>query len=305
MKTTMFFPGQGSQKAGMGANVVETFSTARRRFEEANDILGRDIGSLCFNGPDDELKQTQNTQPALFTVEAALYDVLKEKGVEPLFTAGHSLGEYGALYAAGVFDFETGLKLVARRGELMASAGEKRPGTMAAIIGMSIDKINEVCAGISAGVVVAANQNTPVQTVISGEVDAVKAACTALKEAGAKRALPLPVSGAFHSPLMQEVADEFSAFLADARFSAPSCPVVTNVTAQGETDENRLKELLVKQLVSPVRWVETVAWLEKKGCDGGVEVGPGSVIAGLVTKCSANIKVVPCATAENVYSLVS
>lgn len=305
MKATFLFPGQGAQNVGMGAELVKEFPTARKRFDQANEILGRDIAGLCFEGPEDNLKATQNTQPALFTVEAAVADVLVERGLTPVYTAGHSLGEYNALYAAGVFGFEEGLKLVARRGELMARAGEKRPGTMAAIIGLDMARIAEVLEGIDSGVVVPANQNSPQQTVISGEVEAVKTACERLKEAGAKRALVLGVSGAFHSPLMEEAAQEFGGVLADIAFSAPRCPVIANVTAQAETDGARLKELLTKQLVSPVRWVDTIATLS--GLDYGtcLETGPGAVLKGLSAKCNRELKVIGCGTAENIYSLDS
>ena len=303
MAWIFLFPGQGSQKTGMGADLAEKFESAKARFNEANQILGRDLSSLIFNGSDEDLKQTQNTQPALFTVEAILTDILSARGIVPSYTAGHSLGEYCALYAAGVVSFETGLKLVAKRGELMAKAGQARPGTMAAVIGMSLDKISEVLAGITDGIVVPANQNSPSQTVISGEVPAVNKACELLKAAGAKRAIVLPVSGAFHSPLMKEVADEFSKFLAGFTFNVPKCPVVANVTAKAESDPAKLKSLLLDQFVSPVRWVESVQALGATGSHSYLEVGPNKVLKGLVAECAPDINVVLCGTAENVYSL--
>lgn len=305
MQTTFLCPGQGSQKAGMGRDVYEKFDAAKARFDQANDILGRDIAALCFDGPEEELKATQNTQPALFTMEAALSDVLKENGITPSYTAGHSLGEYGALYAAGAVSFEDGLRLVAQRGALMAAAGEKKPGAMAAVIGLDVDAIRAVLEKVDNGIVVPANQNTPEQTVISGEVDAVNTACEMLKEAGAKRAVPLPVSGAFHSPLMQEAADEFKGVLEGVSFKEPSCPVITNVTAQPETDPRQLRDLLYRQLISPVRWVETVETL--KGLEYGLclEVGPGAVLKGLLRKFAPDVSVVSCGTAENVYSLLA
>lgn len=305
MAATFFYPGQGSQKVGMGKDLVEAFPVAQARFEQANDILGRDLATLCFEGPEDDLKATQNTQPALFTIEAALTDVLAEKGLKPSYTAGHSLGEYGALYGAGALSFEDGLRLVARRGELMAAAGQKKPGSMAAVIGLSVERIADVLKTVTSGVVVPANQNAPEQTVISGEIDAVNEACDKLKEAGAKRAIVLPVSGAFHSPLMQEAADEFKGVLAATTFSEPMCPVLTNVTARPESDPTRLRDLLYEQLISPVRWVETIECLQ--GLDHGqcMEVGPGAVLKGLVRKFAADVSVVPCGSAENVYSVSS
>ncbi|MBD3239429.1 MAG: ACP S-malonyltransferase [Chitinivibrionales bacterium] len=305
MQTTFLCPGQGSQKAGMGQDLYEKFSEAKARFDQANEILGRDIAGLCFSGPEEELKATQNTQPALFTMEAALTDVLKSNGIVPSYTAGHSLGEYGALYAAGAFSFEDGLRLVAQRGALMAAAGKKKPGAMAAVIGLDVEQIRGVLEKVDTGIVVPANQNSPEQTVISGEVVAVETACELLKEAGAKRAVPLPVSGAFHSPLMQEAADEFKAVLDGVTFNTPACPVVTNVTAQPENDPQKLRDLLYRQLTSPVRWVETVETLQSLDCGRCLEVGPGAVLKGLLRKFAPDVTIVSCGTAENVYSLIS
>ena len=304
MAVTFLFPGQGSQKVGMGKSLYEQFPEARARFDEANEILGRNITALCFEGPESDLRATQNTQPSLFVVEAALTDVLRSKGLEPSYTAGHSLGEYAALYAAGVVSFSDGLQMVAKRGALMAEAGKSKPGTMAAVIGLPIERIRETLEDVKAGVVVSANQNSPEQTVISGEVEAVEQACEALKAAGAKRAVPLPVSGAFHSPLMADAAREFGAVVAEVAFSAPVCPVLTNVSAQPEREPGRLRELLIDQLTSPVRWVEIVENL--RGLDYGrcLEVGPGSVLKGLVRACAPEVTVTPCGTAENVYSVI-
>lgn len=303
MGITYLFPGQGAQKVGMGADLYDTFDTARARFDAAGEILGRDLKKLCFEGPAEELTATQNTQPALFTVESALFDVLKERRLAPSLVLGHSLGEYGALYASGLFSFEEGLRIVAKRGELMAQAGERAPGSMAAVIGLSKEDIKSVIAGID-GTVVTANENSPEQTVISGEVEAVKEAGAKLKEAGAKRVVPLPVSGAFHSPLMQPVAEEFAEFISPFEFMEPECPVVSNVTATPLTDAGELKELMVKQLVSPVRWVESMAMVEEEGLTTCAEVGPGAVLRGLARKSGDRLNVVPCETVENVYSLV-
>ena len=303
MKYTFLFPGQGSQKVGMGRDFFDSSDAARRRFDECNQVLGHDLAHIIFHGPEELLTQTQNTQPALFTVESLVCDFLKEKGIVPSLAAGHSLGEYGALYAAGVFSFRDGLAVVAKRGELMAAAGQKTPGTMAAIVGLGKQKIQEAIAAVG-GVVVCANENSPEQTVISGEIPAVAQACEACKAAGAKRAVMLPVSGAFHSPLMASSAEEFGAFIAPVAFADPACPVIANVTAQPENSGAAIKKLLVKQLTSPVKWVDSVAVISRNDPGTLCETGPGTVLAGLVKKCDASLNVVPCGTVENVYSLV-
>jgi [acyl-carrier-protein] S-malonyltransferase len=305
MKYSFLFPGQGSQKVGMGKDFFSTSDLAKRRFDECNAILGRDLSSLMFDGPDEQLTQTQNTQPALFVLETIIADSLKEKGIVPSFTAGHSLGEYGALYAARVLTFSDGLLIVAKRGQLMAEAGKKTPGAMAAVIGLPKQQITDALTRGVTGIVVCANENSPDQTVISGEESAVVQACELLKKVGAKRAIQLPVSGAFHSPLMAPCAEEFAAFLEQYAFSDPTCPVIANVTAQAETSGATLKGLLVKQLTSPVRWVEIMANLGSADHGTCLETGPGSVLSGLARKCDSRMNVVPCGTAENVYSLVS
>jgi [acyl-carrier-protein] S-malonyltransferase len=305
MGFTFLFPGQGSQVVGMGNDFYNEFESARKRFDSASEILQRDILKIIFEGPQEELTATQNTQPSLFIVESIIADILNEKGITPSFTIGHSLGEYSALYAAGVLSFADGLKAVARRGEYMAKAGKSSPGTMAAVMGLSKDKISEVLKKVTSGVVVPANENTPEQTVISGEVPAVNEACTLLKEAGAKRAIVLPVSGAFHSPLMQSAADEFSQVLDALTFSAPRCPVITNVTAKPETDPQLMKNLLVKQLVSPVRWVDSMNSLVSRNYGTCIEVGPGSVLKGLAKKCQDALNVISCDTVTNIYSLLT
>jgi [acyl-carrier-protein] S-malonyltransferase len=305
MNYTFLFPGQGSQRVGMGKDFFGSSENAKRRFDECNTILSRDLASIMFNGPDDQLTQTQNTQPALFTVEAIICDALKERGIFPSFAAGHSLGEYGALYAAGVVSFKDGLSIVAKRGELMADAGKRTPGTMAAVIGLPKQQIVDALTRGVSGVVVCANENSPDQTVISGEISAVTQACDVLKKVGAKRAVQLPVSGAFHSPLMAPCAEEFAAFLEPFVFSDTKCPVIANVTAQPEVSGATLKGLLVRQLTSPVRWVESMTNLA--GLDHGtcLEAGPGNVISGLARKCDSRLNVVPCGTVENVYSFAS
>jgi [acyl-carrier-protein] S-malonyltransferase len=303
MGVAFLFPGQGSQEIGMGADFFNTFDNVKKRFDEANEIVGRDLKKIIFEGPDAELTSTRNTQPALFTVETAIADCIMEKGITPTVTLGHSLGEYSALYAAGVISFQDGVKIVAKRGELMAAVGAKVPGTMAAVIGLPKDKIAEVLKTVDAGVVVPANENSPDQTVISGEPAAVKAAGEKLSAAGAKRVMPLPVSGAFHSPLMQPVADDLQAFLSSIEFKTPRCPVISNVLAAPVTDGAELKRLLITQLLSPVRWVDSMRYLAANGITSAIEVGPKTVLKGLAKKCSETLNVIPCATVDNLYSL--
>jgi [acyl-carrier-protein] S-malonyltransferase len=303
MNTTFLFPGQGSQKIGMGNDFYQSFDIAKKRFEEANTLLGRDLATICFSGPEEALVATQNTQPAIFTLEAIICDVLTEKGFIPSNVAGHSLGEYSALYAAGFITFSEGISLVVRRGELMAKACAERPGTMAAITGMPKERIRELCAAGTIGVVVCANENSPDQTVISGELNAVKDACERLKANGAKRAILLPVAGAFHSPLMQSAADEFAAFIESYALKPPRCPVISNVTAQLETSPEKVKSLLVRQLISPVRWVDSMNVLSGLEFGTLLEVGPGSVLRNLAKKCNDRLNVLPCDTVTNVFSL--
>jgi [acyl-carrier-protein] S-malonyltransferase len=305
MKIAMLFPGQGSQAVGMGRDFYEELPAARVRFEEADKILGRDLSRIIFEGPIEELTVTQNTQPALFTVEAVITDFLLEQGGVPLYTAGHSLGEYSALYAAGVISFEDGLKTVAARGAAMAEVGKQTAGAMAAVMGMDREKIASVLLDVKSGVVVPANENSPEQTVISGEVEAVNEACSLLKAAGAKRTILLPVSGAFHSPLMRAAADKLEAALKPVVFSAPRCPVITNVTAKAENDSVLMKELLVKQLISPVKWVDSMVTLAASSVGQCAEVGPGTVLKEQNKKCAPSLNVVSCDTVNNLYSLIN
>lgn len=305
MRYSFLFPGQGSQSVGMGQDLYDAFPAAKKRFDQANEILGRDIVSIIFSGPMETLTSTENTQPALFLVEAAICDILTEKNIVPVVTAGHSLGEYGALYGAGVLSFEDGLRAVAKRGALMAEAGKVNPGTMAAIIGLGKDALTAALSQVTSGIVVAANENSPDQTVISGEVAAVQEACEKCKAAGAKRALPLPVSGAFHSPLMKNAAAQFSTFLDTITFCKPRCPVISNVTASEETDPSKIKGLLLSQLTSPVRWVDSMATLAATDFGICLETGPKDVLKGLVKKCNDSINVVSCGSATNIYSVLS
>ncbi|MBN2188434.1 MAG: ACP S-malonyltransferase [Chitinispirillaceae bacterium] len=304
MKYALLFPGQGSQAVGMGKELFDSFEIVRTRMLQADAVLGRELTKVIFTGPAETLTMTGNTQPALFAVEAAITDLLAEKGIAPAVTAGHSLGEYCALYAAGVITFEDGLRLVARRGEIMAAAGMRRPGAMAAVIGLDKTRIGGVLEAVRSGIVVTANENTPEQTVISGEKAAVDEACEKLTTAGAKKVVVLAVSGAFHSPLMQEAADAMAAVLAPVVFRAPKCPVIANVTARPENDPALLKQLLVKQLLSPVRWVNSMEALAAAGCDVCVEAGPGSVLRGLARKCGGNLNVIAAGTLSNISSLL-
>lgn len=289
----------------MGQDFFESSDIAKKRFAEATSLLGRDLSTICFTGPEETLQATQNTQPAIFTVEAIICDILAEKGITPSFVAGHSLGEYSALYAAGFVSFSEGISLVVKRGELMGQACAANPGTMAAIVGMPKERIREICAQSPVGVVVCANENSPDQTVISGEIEAVKDACERLKASGAKRAILLPVAGAFHSPLMQQAADEFSRFISTFAFNTPHCPIISNVTAQVETMPDKAKELLIRQLVSPVKWVDSMGTLSQLDHGTILETGPGGVLKNLAKKCNESLNVLPCDTVRNVFSLAS
>jgi [acyl-carrier-protein] S-malonyltransferase len=302
----MLFPGQGSQSVGMGKDFYDSGDTpaCRELFDKADKILGRSLTRIIFDGPIEELTKTHNTQPALFAVEAVIADLLSARGIAPIVAAGHSLGEYSALYAAGAVSFEDGLRLVAARGEAMAEAGAASPGAMAAVLGMERGKIADVISGVKSGVVVTANENAPEQTVISGEAGAVNEACGLLKAAGAKRAMPLPVSGAFHSPLMQPAAEKLAKALESVKFSAPRCPVIANVTAKPETDPAVLKDLLIKQLVSPVRWVDSMKALSELSPPHCAEVGPGAVLKGLAKKCAPEMNILTCDSVNNLYSMV-
>jgi [acyl-carrier-protein] S-malonyltransferase len=304
MKYAFLYPGQGSQSVGMGKDLVLEFDCARRRFAEADAVLGRDLSRTILDGPLEELTKTQNTQPALFTMEAAITDILAEKGIVPSYAAGHSLGEYSALYAAGVIAFEDGIRLVAKRGELMAEAGAARPGTMAAVIGLEKDKIVGILKTVAAGIVVTANENEPNQTVISGEIRAVHEASEKIMEAGARKVIQLSVSGAFHSPLMQSAADSIAQVLETVNFKTPRCPIIANVTAKPETDPSYMKKLLIQQLISPVHWVDSMKTLAGFNPLNCIEAGPGSVLRGLARKCSDTLNVVAADTVTNISSLV-
>lgn len=276
------FPGQGAQFTGMGKDLYETSPLAKELFEKANEILGFRITDIMFEGTAEELKETKVTQPAVFLHSVILAKTLGDD-FKPEMVAGHSLGEFSALVANGTLSFEDGLKLVSQRALAMQKACEITPSTMAAVLGLADNIVEEVCASID-GVVVAANYNCPGQLVISGETSAVEKACEAMKAAGAKRALILPVGGAFHSPMMEPAREELAAAIEATTFSAPICPVYQNVTANAVSDAAEIKKNLIIQLTAPVKWTQSVQQMIADGATLFTEVGPGKVLAGLINK---------------------
>lgn len=281
------FPGQGAQFTGMGKDLYEQSELARSMFAKANDILGFDIQQIMFEGSEEALKQTNVTQPAIFLHSTILAACLGDS-FQPDMVAGHSLGEFSALVANKTLSFEDGLRLVAQRAAAMQKACELEPSTMAAILGLEDEVVERVCSEIN-GVVVAANYNCPGQLVISGSVAAVEAACAALTEAGAKRALVLQVGGAFHSPLMEPAREELAAAIEATHFATPSCPVYQNVNAQAVTDPAQIKANLVTQLTGAVRWTQIMQNMLADGCSEVIEVGPGKVLQGLFKKVDREI----------------
>ncbi len=281
------FPGQGSQFSGMGKDLYEQSSVARSMMDQANTILGFDLTKVMFEGTDEELKQTKITQPAIFLHSVSLAAAL-EHNFQPQMVAGHSLGEISALVANKTVSFENGLTLVYKRALAMQRACEIHPSTMAAILGMEDAKVEEICASIP-GVVVAANYNCPGQLVISGDNQAVDEACAALSAAGAKRALRLPVGGAFHSPLMEPAREELAEAIAATPFQVPICPVYQNVNARPTTDPQEIQKLLIQQLTAPVRWTQTMENMLADGCTEVIEVGPGKVLQGLFKKVNRDL----------------
>ncbi len=276
------FPGQGAQFSGMGLNLYENSSLAQELFEKANGILGFHITDVMFEGSAEDLKETKVTQPAVFLHSVILAKTLGDR-FKPDMVAGHSLGEFSALVAAGSLTFEDGLTLVSKRAKAMQKACELQPSTMAAVLGLEDAVVEDICSKTE-GIVVAANYNCPGQLVISGEVEAVEKACEALKNAGARRALVLPVGGAFHSPLMEPAREELAAAIKQTIFSKPHCPIYQNVTASAITNENEIKANLILQLTAPVRWTQSVQQMVADGATHFIEVGPGKVLQGLVKK---------------------
>ena len=286
------FPGQGSQFVGMGKDLYDNNETAKELFEKANEILGFRITDVMFAGTDDELKQTKVTQPAVF-LHSVISAICLGDDFAPAMVAGHSLGEFSALVAAGALSFEDGVKLVAARAMAMQKACEAAPSTMAAIVGLPDDKIEEICAEVSkeGSVVVPANYNCPGQLVISGNVEAINEACEKLKAVGAKRALPLKVGGAFHSPLMQPAKDELQAAIEKTEFSAPQCSVYQNVDGKPHTDPADIKANLIAQLTSSVRWTSCVQNMIADGADDFTECGPGKALQGMIGRIDKNVAV--------------
>lgn len=279
------FPGQGAQFSGMGSDMYESDSNARRLFDEADSILGFRLSEIMFHGTDEDLRRTDITQPAVFLHSIAVATAMGND-FRPDMVAGHSLGEFSALVACGALSFEDGLKLVAARARAMQKACESNPGTMAAVIGLADEKVQEICRQIqSEGMtVVPANFNSPGQIVISGSVEGIEAACPIMKEAGAKRALPLSVGGAFHSPLMTPAREELAAAISSTEFHTPRCPIYQNVDASAHTSVDEIRSNLIKQLDSPVRWTQSVLNMIANGAEEFIECGPGSVLTNLIKR---------------------
>jgi [acyl-carrier-protein] S-malonyltransferase len=284
------FPGQGSQFSGMGKELYETSELAKTMFEQANDIIGFRISDIMFSGTDEELRQTNVTQPAIF-IHSVIQARVMGDDFKPDMVAGHSLGEFSALVANGTLSFEDGLKLVIDRANAMQKACEMKPGTMAAVLALEDEKVEMICAE-TPGVVVAANYNCPGQLVISGEVEAVKAACEKLTAAGARRALLLPVGGAFHSPLMEPAREKLAAAIESTTFNTPNCPVYQNATATPQTDVAAIRKNLIAQLTAPVKWTQSVEHMFADGANTFTEVGPGKVLQGLVKKINKEAVIV-------------
>lgn len=287
MKHNYVFPGQGAQYTGMGKDLYENNAEVRTMMERANEILGFRLTDIMFEGSAEELRQTKVTQPAVFLHSVAMAKAL---GAEPSAVAGHSLGEFSALVVAGALSFEEGLRLVAKRAQAMQACCEAVPGTMAAVLSLTDEEVETVCEATE-GVVVAANYNCPGQLVISGEKSAVEAACVKAKEAGARRALVLPVGGAFHSPLMEPAREELERAIAEAQFVTPTCPIYQNVDAEPHTDPVEIKQNLIAQLTAPVRWTQIVRRMVNDGVDQITELGPGTVLQGLVKKIAPEMTV--------------
>lgn len=289
MKKAILFPGQGSQFVGMGRDLYDAIPECKVLFDKANEVLGYDIAAICFDGPEDELKKSHNTQPAIFTVSAAAFEALKlKKPMDFDFAAGHSLGEWGALYAAGVISFEDTLRALKARGEFIQAACDANPGGMLAVIGLDGEPLEAIA--VETGVTLA-NINSPGQTVLSGTADAIEKAAEDCKAAGAKRALPLPVAGAFHSPLMQPAAEQMAELLAEINFSEPSIPVLSNVTGVPHTDVESIRSNMVAQITGSVRWVECMQYLVAQGVTDAVECGPGKVLNGLMKRIDRSVSV--------------
>lgn len=305
-KIAFVFPGQGAQAVGMGRDVYEAVPNSRAVFQKGDEVLGFPLSQLIFEGPDSELKQTVNTQPALLTASVAYLEALNEKGFTADYVAGHSLGEYSALVAADVLSYEDAVRLVRLRGQFMEEAVPGGQGAMAAVLGADREALGELCKKISeeSGIVELANVNCPGQIVVSGSQAGVNAVVERVKEAGGKRAIPLEVSGPFHSSMMKAAAERLADELNNVTFNAPTVPVVVNVTAAPVTDPEEIRQLLVRQVYSPVLWQDSIEWLIANGVDTIFEIGSGSVLAGLIRKIDKTVKVININSLESVQTVL-
>ena len=308
-RVPMIFPGQASQSVGMARDLADTSGPASDFLNEVNTVLGEDLTGIMFEGPGETLTETRNAQPAILAHSVAVSLALRELGVAPSLVAGHSLGEFSAAVAAGALAPADGLRLVRKRGDLMFAAGQENPGTMAAVLGMGADQVRDICSRVSAqgGVVVLANHNSDTQIAISGEVEAVEAAGLALKEAGARKVIPLNVSGAFHSPLLEGAAAQFRDFLAGFEISAPSVPLVNNVDARAVTTADELSDGFARQLTSPVLWHDLMAVISGGGGTPPrvvLEVGPGRVLTNLAKRAYPEVKFLPVGTSGDLETVL-